>query len=99
MTPPIAADQVQVREWRRLFVWYLWLSVAACAFAAILVSQVGGGENARLLAAGLFGLGMLGAAYARAVRNLDRPRWWHWALGALLITPAVLVVASLGVGE
>ena len=99
MTLPIQTDQAQAHDWRRLFVWYLWLGAALCVFAAILVSQVGGGENARLLAAGLFGFGMLGAAFARAVRNLDRPRWWHWALGALLVTPAVLVVASLGAGD
>ena len=94
--PRIQADYEQMRVWRRLLLTYLWLSVAICVFTAILFVQLGHNEDARLVGVAFFGLGMLGLAFARALRELEQPRWWHWAVGTLLITPAALYVLGLG---
>jgi hypothetical protein len=98
MTPRIQTVQSQLRDWRRLLVWWLWLSVAVCMFAAILVAQAGEGEGTKLAAAALLGFAMLGVAFIRALRNIDQPRWWHWALGMVLLAPAVIAVASISAG-
>ena len=91
---PLQTDYANLRYYRRTYLQFLWLSVALSLLAAILVLQAEG-EDAKLLGAGLFGFSMIGAAFARAFRNLHNPRWWHWLLGTLLVAPGVIFILGL----
>jgi hypothetical protein len=81
-----------------MFLLYLWMSVAICVATALVFGWRGEGEESKIVSGGLLLFAALGVAYARALRHLDHPRPWHWALGGLLAAPAVLaaIVAVYG---
>ena len=76
MKRPSQGDYAQAQKLRGIFVLYLWLSVAICVSASVVIVATGQGEDAKWLASGLFAFGMVGAAFARAVPKLRQPRWW-----------------------
>jgi hypothetical protein len=91
---PIHSDYANLRRFGRIYLQFLWLSVAWCLIAAILVLQIES-EGAKLMGAGLFGFSMMGVAFARAFRKLQNPRWWHWLLGTLVVAPGAIFIADL----
>lgn len=91
MIPPHRNEE-SLRSWRWIAQVYVWLSVAICILAAFSLGMFSQAENAKLVGAGLLVFAGIGAAFARALPNIQNARWWHWALGALLISPAVLLV-------
>ena len=78
--------------WRIFVRLYLWLSVAVCLTIAAMLSAVSESEGVKLVGAGFILFAGVAVAFARSLRQLTHPRWWHWALGTVLLAPAVLAV-------
>lgn len=91
---PLGDNLFDQHLWRKTFLLYLWLSVFICLATAVVFGSLGEGEDSEVLSGGLLIFAALGVAFARSLRCLDHPRWWHWTLGAVLVAPAVLAVAS-----
>lgn len=78
--------------WRKLYIFALWLSITICLGLALILGVWGVGENARLVTAGLILFAGIGIAFATSIQRVGQLRWWHWALGAVLAAPAVLMM-------
>lgn len=79
------------RLWRSLIRLYLWISVANCSLAAFVLGFFSQEESAKLIGAALLLFAGVGAAFEIAIPRIEIARWWHWVLGAILISPAVLM--------
>jgi hypothetical protein len=79
------------RLWRLLIRVYLWISVAMCSLAAFVLGFLSQDESAKLIGAAFLLFAGVGVAFARALPRIQTARWWHWVLGAVLISPAVMM--------
>ena len=79
------------RIWGILIRGCLWISVAMCTLAAFVIGVLWQDEDSKLIAAAFLVFAAVGAAFARALPRIQTARWWHWVLGAVLISPAVML--------
>jgi len=86
----------QAIAWKRtsriIVLSLLALSAIPTLTAALVFSLLGSGENAKLIAAGLWLFGGAAVAVAVGFRKLHQPTWKHWLTVAILAAPGALSV-------